>query len=258
MGSLDGRVAVVTGAGQGLGRAHAIALAKEGAAVLVNDIDPEMASASVKEIRGLGGVAQGDGTSLTTVADGAALVARTVEEFGRLDIVVNNAGVSLPSPLEDLDDAGLDLHLGVHVRATVGTTRAAIPLMRHQAYGRIINTVSGHGIEPLYPRSAAYAAAKGAVFGFTRAAALEAGDGTTVNAIAPLAYTRMSEGYLSQVDGASERYAPEHVSLVVVWLCSEEWGNVNGHVLRVEGEKIGAYKSHAGALVPFERVAEIL
>lgn len=258
MGSLDGRVAVVTGAARGLGRAHALALAAEGAAVLVNDIDPEMAAATVREIRQAGGTAHGDGTGLSTVADGAAVVAKAQGEFGRVDIVVNNAGLSRPAPLEDIDDAALDLHLGVHLRATVGATGAALPLMRHQGYGRVINTVSGHGLEPQNPRSAAYAAAKAAVFGFTRAAALEAGEGTTVNAIAPVAYTRMSEAYLAQVGGAAERFAPEHVSLIVVWLCSEEWRGINGTVLRVEGEKIGSYKVHAGALVAFDRIADVL
>lgn len=257
-GSLKGRVAIVTGAGQGLGRSHALALAAEGAAVLVNDVDAGMASATVHEIREAGGEAEGDGIGLSTVAHGAALVERAVESLGRVDIVVNNAGISRPSPAEDLDDPGLDLHLGVHLRATVGTTAAALPLMRAQGYGRVINTVSGHGLEPLHPHSAAYAAAKAAVFGFTRAAALEVGEGTTVNAVAPLAYTRMSEAYLSRIEGAEARYAAKHVSLVVVWLCSQEWGGVNGHVLRVEGEMIGAYKVQAGPLVAFDRVSEIL
>lgn len=258
VGSLDEKVAVVTGAGQGLGHAYALALAGEGAAVLVNDVDADAAAATVAEIEKAGGSARADGTDLDSVDAGAAVVRGAQADFGRVDVVVNNAGVSRPSPLEDLDDAGLDLHLGVHLRATVGTTAAALPFMRDQGFGRVVNTVSGHGLEPQYPRSAAYAAAKAGVFGFTRAAALEAPEGTTVNAVAPLAYTRMSEGYLGQVAGAAERYAPAHVARVVLWLCSEDAASVNGQVLRVEGERVGPYRVSSAALVPLDRIREVV
>src|SRR5207249_2761281 len=111
---------------------------------------------------------------------------------GRGAVVVNNAGMSRPCPIAEMDDAALDLHLGVHVRGTVGTTRAAFPVMAAQGGGRIVNTVSGHAFEPKAPNSAAYAAAKGAVFSFTLAAAREGAEhGILVNAIAPLALTPM-------------------------------------------------------------------
>jgi len=113
-------------------------------------------------------------------------------------------------------------------------------------------------LAPANPNSAAYAAAKAAVYGFTRAAALEAPAGVTVNAVAPLAYTAMSEGYLSGVEGAQERYAPEHVSRVILWLCSAEAGRVNGRVLRVEGDQLGEYALDALELRPFEEVGEWL
>lgn len=258
VGSLDGRIAVITGAGHGLGRAYALTLAEEGAGLLVNDVDAEAGASTVAEVEDAGGQALGDTTDLSSVASGAALVERAVGEFGRVDVVVNNAGVSRPSPLEDLDDRDLDLHLGVHLRATVGTTRAALRPMREQGFGRIVNTVSGHGLEPQGPRSAAYAAAKAGVFGFTRAAALESPDGTTINAVAPLAYTRMSEGYFAGIEGAAERYSPTHVARVVVWLCGEDAAGVNGQVLRVEGERVGSYRVSSGALLPFERIGELV
>ena len=99
---------------------------------------------------------------------------------------------------------------------------------------------------------------KAAIFGFTRAAALETAEGTTVNAVAPLAYTRMSEAYLGQVEAAAERFDPAHVSRVVLWLCSEEAAAVNGQVLRVEGERVGTYRVSSGALLPFDRLRERL
>lgn len=255
---LDGKVAVVTGAGRGLGRAHALALAQAGAAVLVNDLDGDAARSVVAEIEGGGGRAAVDERALGSVADGRAVVEAAVERLDGIDIVINNAGASAPVPVDDLDDEGVDLHLGVHLRATVGTTAAAIPHFRARGWGRIVNTVSGHGLEPQNPRSAAYAAAKAGVFGFTRAAALEAPAGVTVNAVAPLAYTRMSEAYLSSVEGAEERFAPEHVSDIVVWLCADDVAEVNGRVFRVEGKRVGEYRVSASALVAFERVWDLI
>jgi NAD(P)-dependent dehydrogenase (short-subunit alcohol dehydrogenase family) len=166
-----------------------------------------------------------------------------VAELGRVDIVVNNAGVSRPAPIEHLTEAELGLHLAVHLGATVATTAAAFHAMRATGGGRVINTVSGHGLEPRAPESSAYAAAKAAVFGFTRAAAIEAARiGVTVNAVAPLAFTRMSAGYLSQVPEAEERFDPAHVAAVVVFLASELARHVNGRVLRVEGPRVSEYR----------------
>lgn len=244
-------MAVVTGGGAGLGRAHALALGAAGAHVLVNDADGDAASAVAGEIAGNGGEAAPDGRALGTVADGRALVAAAIEWGGTLDVVVNNAGVSRPRPVVALSDESVTSHLGVHLLATIGSTAAALPVMAERGWGRVINTVSGHGLAPANPGSAAYAAAKAAVFGFTRAAALEASPGVTVNAVAPLAFTQMSEGYLSSVEGARERFAPEHVSRVILWLCGAGTEGVNGRVLRVEGDRVGEYDLAATDLRPF-------
>lgn len=259
MGALEGRVAVVTGAGNGLGRSHAIAFAAEGAAVVVNDLDDVAADAVCREIQSAGGRAGPDVATLATVADGVSLVERAVAEFGRIDIVVNNAGVSRPRPIVELDDAHLDIHLGVHLRATVGTTRAALAAMARTGGGHIVNTVSGHGIEPAFPDSAAYATAKAAVVGFTRAAAIEGAPlGVSVNAISPVALTRMSEAYLSTVEGAAEQYDPAHVSRVVVRLVATTPPVVTGRVFRVDGPLVGEYRVSLSELVAFERVEEVL
>jgi NAD(P)-dependent dehydrogenase (short-subunit alcohol dehydrogenase family) len=208
-----------------LGRAYADALATAGFEVVVNDVDD------------LDGVT--DVADLSSVAAGRALVQRVVNRFERVDVIVNNAGNSVRSPVVDLDDEGLEHHLGVHLKATVGTTGAALPIMGGQGWGRVINTVSGAGLDPKYPGSAAYATAKAAVHGFTRAAALEAPSGVTVNAVSPLAVTRMSEDYFARTDpSARDRLDPAHVANVVVWLASDDAADVNGRTFRVEGTDV--------------------
>ncbi len=252
MGLLEGKVAVVTGAGRGLGRSHALALAAAGAAVVVNDLD--LAGATVDAIALAGGRAAADDSDVSTLDGAGAVVRRALDTFGRVDVVVNNAGVSRPCP-----DAALDLHLGVHVKGTVGTTRAAFLVMAAQGGGRIVNTISGHAFEPKAPNSAAYAAAKGAVFSFTLAAAREGAEhGILVNAIAPLALTPMSQAYLAAAPDAAERLDPAHVSRVIVWLASEAASGVTGRVIRVEGQWIMAMTVVRSAPVPFEHIGELL
>lgn len=219
------RVAVVTGGGRGLGRAHADALADAGFAVVVNDVDA---------VEGVGDVAD-----LSSVAAGRALVERVVARHGRVDVVVNNAGVSVRRDVDGLDDELLEHHLGVHLKATIGTTAAALPLMAAQGFGRVINTVSGAGLDPQHAGSAAYAVAKAAVYAFTRAAAFEVSPGVTVNAISPLAVTRMSKAFFARTDpSAVERLQPTHVADFLVWLASDDAADVNGRVFRVEGRAV--------------------
>lgn len=195
----DGRVAVVTGAGRGLGRAYALLLAERGAAVVVNDLgaaieggghDAGPAAAVVEEIAAAGGSAVADTSDMATEAGGAALVELAVSTFGRIDVVVNNAGIMRWAGFPDLDAADLDAHLAVHLGGTFHTMRAAWPHLAGQGYGRIVNTTST-GILGL-PANTAYAAAKGGVVGLTRSAAVTGRKlGIKANLVAPAASTRM-------------------------------------------------------------------
>jgi NAD(P)-dependent dehydrogenase (short-subunit alcohol dehydrogenase family) len=196
----DGRVAVVTGAGRGIGRAHALLLAARGASVVVNDLGGSMhgvgadagpASAVATEIVEAGGIAHADTSDVANPEGGQALVDATVEQYGRLDILVNNAGIIRWAGFPDADADNLDAHLAVHLGGSFHTTRAAWPHMVEQGYGRVVMTTST-GLFGL-PQNASYAAAKGAVIGLARSLkTLGVAHGIKVNLIAPAATTRMA------------------------------------------------------------------
>jgi NAD(P)-dependent dehydrogenase (short-subunit alcohol dehydrogenase family) len=196
----DGRVAVVTGAGRGIGRAHALLLAERGASVVVNDLggsmegvgtDVEPASAVVAEIVAAGGVAIADSSDVATTAGGQALVEAAVEQYGRIDILVNNAGIVRWAGFPEADAENLERHLAVHVGGSFNTTRAAWPHMVEQRYGRVVMTTST-GMFGL-PNNLSYATAKAAVVGMTRSLKTAgAKHGIKVNLIAPAAQTRMA------------------------------------------------------------------
>ncbi|KHK97869.1 short-chain dehydrogenase [Microbacterium mangrovi] len=197
----DGRVAVITGAGRGLGRAHALHLAARGAKVVVNDFGGSKegvgsnsgpANDVVAEIVAAGGEAVADVSDIGIEESCHALVDTAVREFGRIDIVVNNAGISRWATFPEADAANLERTLDVHLRGTWHTTRAAWTHFERQGYGRVITTVST-GMLGLQD-NLAYATAKGALIGFTRSLAVAAEPkGIRVNAIAPNAVTRPSE-----------------------------------------------------------------
>ena len=197
--SFEGRVAVVTGAGRGIGRAHALLLAGRGASVVVNDLggsmggvgsDAEPADTVVADIVAAGGVASADNSDVATVAGAQALVDGAVERFGRLDALINNAGIIRWAGFPEADAENLERHFAVHVGGSFNTTRAAWPHMVEQNYGRIVMTTSA-GLFGL-PTNLAYATAKGATIGLVRSLTTAGvAHGIKVNGIAPAAVTRM-------------------------------------------------------------------
>lgn len=226
----EGRVAVVTGAGRGIGRAYALLLADRGASVVVNDLGSSMegegvdagpASAVAAEIAAAGGIAIADKSDVATEPGAHALVDAAVEQFGRIDILVNNAGIIRWAGFPEADADNLDRHLAVHVNGSFNTTRAAWPHMVEQHYGRVVMTTSA-GLFGL-PTNLSYATAKGAVIGMTRSLSTAgARRGIKLNLIAPAAGTRMGgEGM--------EGMAPELVAPMVAFLAHEDCP-VNGEI----------------------------
>jgi NAD(P)-dependent dehydrogenase (short-subunit alcohol dehydrogenase family) len=222
----EGRVAIVTGAGRGIGRAYALLLAERGALVVVNDLgaaidgtgaDRELAAGVVDDITSAGGSALAD-TSDVSNPDGAqALVAAAVEAFGRVDVLVNNAGIVRWAGFPDADEENLASHLAVHVGGSFLTTRAAWPYFVEQGYGRVVMTTSS-GMFGLTDNTS-YATAKAAVIGLARSLALAgAGHGVRVNLIAPAAMTRMAGARAREGD---PHMAPELVAPMAAFLAHE-------------------------------------
>jgi NAD(P)-dependent dehydrogenase (short-subunit alcohol dehydrogenase family) len=222
--TFEGRVAIVTGAGRGIGRAHARLLARRGAHVVVNDLgastdgtgsDATPAADVVTEITDAGGIAVTDQHDVATVEGAQALVDAAITSFGRLDVLVNNAGIIRWAGLPEADAGNLERHLAVHAMGSFNTTRAAWPHMVDRRYGRVVMTTSA-GVFGL-PNNLGYAAAKGAVIGLTRSLATAgAAHGITVNAIAPAAATRMGG------DERSPEMSPALVAPMVAFLAHED------------------------------------
>ena len=221
--SFEGRVAVVTGAGRGIGRGYALLLAERGASVVVNDLggsidgdgaDAGPASSVAGEIVAAGGAAIADTSDVSSVVGAQTLVDAAVGQFGRIDVLINNAGIMRWAGLPDADADNLERHLAVHVGGSFNTTRAAWPRMVEQGYGRIVMTTSA-GVFGL-PKNLSYATAKGGVIGLTRSLRTAgAKHGIKVNLIAPAAGTRMGgEGM--------EGMEPELVAPMVAFLAHED------------------------------------
>ncbi|HEX4248677.1 MAG TPA: SDR family oxidoreductase [Pseudonocardia sp.] len=259
-GLCAGRVVVVTGAGRGLGRAHALAFAAEGARVVVNDVGAALdgsgasggpAADVVAEIRAAGGEAVADGEDVADWAGAGRLVAHAVDAFGRLDVLVNNAGILRDRMLVSLDEAEFDAVLRVHLKGHAAPLHHAAAYWRAQGKAgspsdaRVINTSSGAGLLGSVGQGS-YSTAKAGILGLTLVAAAElARYGVTVNAIAPAARTRMTEQVFAESmagpeDGtdAFDAMAPENVSPLVVWLGSAESRAVTGQVFEVDGGRI--------------------
>jgi len=190
--TLDGQVAIVTGAGRGLGRAHSLELARRGAAVVVNDVSREYANEVVAAIEAIGGRAAASYDSVATPAGARAIVDTAREQFGTVDAVVNNAGFMRNGWFEDLTSEGLRELLGVHIEGSFYVTQAAWPIMREKGYGRVVMTSSAGGMFAMEGESN-YAAAKGGCYGLMKALAYEGADhGILVNAILPMATTTIA------------------------------------------------------------------
>ncbi len=257
MAAADRRVALVTGAGRGIGRAHALTLAARGHAVVVNDIgatldgsgrDTAPAQSVVDEIVAAGGTAIADTTDIASVEGGRAAVAAAIDAFGRIDIVVNNAGFAHGGgEVESPDPDQLMALLAVHYLAAVGTMSAAFVDMKRRMWGRIINTVSEVALDTRMPGSLGYGAAKAAVWSATITAARTGGPlGITVNAISPGARTRMNEDLLA-AGALGDRpvldLSPQHVADVVAYLASDAAGDISGRIIHAAGGAIREYST---------------
>ncbi|HZE97016.1 MAG TPA: SDR family NAD(P)-dependent oxidoreductase [Planctomycetota bacterium] len=244
---LEGKVAIITGAGGGLGRAHALAMAAEGAKIVVNDpgvsrdgsggTGAKMADTVVAEITKAGGEAV---PNYDSVSDGAdKIVKAAVDAFGRVDILVNNAGILRDKTIHNMTDDMWDLVIAVHLRGTFACTRAAAKVMKEKGTGgRIINTTSVAGLKGNFGQSN-YSAAKAGIYGFTLTASMELlKDGITVNAIAPIAKTRMTE----EIDSVPAEYRPEEVSPVVVYFASDLAKDLTGRIIGVHGRHLFEYR----------------
>jgi NAD(P)-dependent dehydrogenase (short-subunit alcohol dehydrogenase family) len=243
---LENRVAIVTGAGRGLGREHALMLAHHGARLVVNDLgagldgegdDESAASQVVKEIVANGGEAVADFNSVTTPEGGQAIVQTALDSFGQVDIVVNNAGILRDKTFHNMTDEFVEPVLDVHLRGAFNVTRPAWEIFRSQNHGRVINTSSAAGVLGNFGQTN-YAAAKAGLVGLTYVLALEGAKfNITANAIAPIARTRMTEDILGKL---ADVVAPELVSPLVVWLSSSECTDT-GSVFTVGGGRVARF-----------------
>ncbi len=261
---LHGRVAVVTGAGRGIGRATALELARLGAAVVVNDIgalpdgsgrDADVAAGVVSEIEAAGGRAVASNDSVAEWSAAERIVSTALEQFGGVDLLVNNAGLAAGAPIWELEPALFERVVASHLHGAFYCTRAAAPHMKARRYGRIVNLVSRAGIIGV-PGNAAYGAGKGGVFGLTNVASRDlAPYGITVNAVNPSATdTRMvaraiEAGRAAGGDAArrAENLAaamqrPEDVAVLIAALCGEAAAGINGQVFFVAKGRIGLFQ----------------
>jgi len=250
---LKGKIAVVTGAARGVGREIALLFAREGAKVVVNDYggsesglgtDRKPADEVVDEIRRAGGDAAANYDSVATMAGGQAIVKTAVDRFGRVDIVVNNAGILRDRMIFNMSEEEWDAVVNTHLKGTFAVTRAAAPLMREQKSGRFINMTSTSGLVGNVGQ-ANYAAAKLGIFGLTKVTALDmARYNVTANCISPFAWTRMIGTIPTETEAQKARVekikklSPAHIAPVAAFLASDAAKDVTGQVFGVRGKEI--------------------
>jgi NAD(P)-dependent dehydrogenase (short-subunit alcohol dehydrogenase family) len=256
-GICEGRVAIVTGAGRGLGREHALELARQGAKVVVNDLGTSGAGEGasegpahevVEEIRAMGGEAVANGADVADFEAARQMVQQAVDTFGGLDVLVNNAGFLRDRMLVNATEEEWDAVIRVHLKGHFAPLRHAAAYWRDEAkagrtrQARIINTSSGAGLQGSIAQGT-YSAAKAGIAGLTLVAAAELGRyGVTVNALAPAARTRMTEqafaDTMARPEDGFDAMDPANVSPLVAWLASEDSGDVTGRVIESEGGKL--------------------
>jgi NAD(P)-dependent dehydrogenase (short-subunit alcohol dehydrogenase family) len=241
MGLLDGRVAVVTGSGRGIGAEIAKCLAGEGAKVVVNDVgvaldgrgtDDDPAAQVCKEIEARGSEATPNYDSVSDFAGAERIIGTAVDTFGTIDILVNNAGIVRDKTLVKMDESDFDAVIGVHLKGTFNCARHAAPIMKDQGYGRIVNITSSAGLRGNFGQTN-YGAAKAGIMGMTFVWALELGrSGVTVNAVAPAGATRMTAALYERAGTEpSPMQDPALNAPLIAYLASEQAAHVNGQIL---------------------------
>jgi NAD(P)-dependent dehydrogenase (short-subunit alcohol dehydrogenase family) len=250
MGLLDGKVAIITGSGGGIGRAHALLFAREGAKVVVNDLggardgvghDGAAANLVAEEIKKAGGQAVPNHDSVATAEGAQKVVAAAVAAFGRADVLVNNAGILRDKSFLKMDEEMWDSVLAVHLKGTFMCSQAfAKQVVTQGGGGRIVNTTSVSGMLGNFGQ-ANYASAKAGIYGLTRTISIELQKHRiTVNAIAPIAKTRMTED-LPMFQGV-DTLTPDHIAPTALFLASDLCADRTGHVLAVAGARLYAFK----------------
>ncbi len=252
---LEGKSAVVTGSGRGVGRAEVIALARAGAQVVINDIDAEPANEVLQEIESFGGRAVVCTDSVGSMQGAQNLIQTAVDNFGKIDILVNNAGIGRERMVFNMGEEEWDDVINIHLKGTFATTKFASALMRKQKSGRIINTTSGAGLRGATGQSN-YAAAKAGICGFTISVAMElAKYNVTSNVIIPAARTRMTETISDKAKKIREKSGlykastipipeAETVGPLVVFLAADESQDISGQIVAIRGEEIALWSHH--------------